>query len=182
MRTLVQETVTINSFGTVLGGSTFTVQGYAINQVGRGPAATYPTIFTVPCSFGWANCDGKAENGCEVNTQTSSSHCGGCGKACAQHQHCQDGACVCDEHWGDCDLTGLGCPTDLLTSNSHCGICGTACTGHLHCNLGACDTCDEGEAEAGAAPPEPFQCMRRRFGSVLVWCTARQPAHAWHGL
>ena len=49
------------------------------------------------CSPGYADCDGQPTNGCEINTQTDSSHCGGCNTAC-QLDHatpaCQQGSCV----------------------------------------------------------------------------------------
>src|SRR5580658_1790981 len=35
------------------------------------------------CQAGYANCDGNVANGCEVNTQTNPSDCGGCGIACS---------------------------------------------------------------------------------------------------
>ncbi len=49
------------------------------------------------CSPGFANCDGDAENGCEVDVRTSREHCGACGASCAVFAHvCADGACLED--------------------------------------------------------------------------------------
>lgn len=46
------------------------------------------------CAAGFADCDGSASNGCEVITQTSTLHCGACGRACAIGQTCTAGSCV----------------------------------------------------------------------------------------
>jgi hypothetical protein len=48
------------------------------------------------CAAGFADCDGDASNGCEVDTRASVSHCGACGRACAiAHAvtRCAAGAC-----------------------------------------------------------------------------------------
>jgi hypothetical protein len=45
------------------------------------------------CSVGFANCDGSASNGCEVNLATSNSNCGACGRTCATGQTCRLGVC-----------------------------------------------------------------------------------------
>ncbi|MEZ4406095.1 MAG: hypothetical protein R3A52_06440 [Polyangiales bacterium] len=50
----------------------------------------------VTCAAGFGNCDGNAANGCETNTNTSTTHCGACGRACASGQVCSAGACVND--------------------------------------------------------------------------------------
>src|SRR6185436_15265196 len=34
------------------------------------------------CDAGFANCDGNPTNGCEVNTNTTLAHCGGCNQGC----------------------------------------------------------------------------------------------------
>jgi hypothetical protein len=46
------------------------------------------------CGQGLADCDGMASNACEVDTRTSSQHCGACGNACAQNLFCVAGACT----------------------------------------------------------------------------------------
>jgi hypothetical protein len=48
------------------------------------------------CAPGTADCDGNANNGCEVNTLADDGHCGGCApqNACATGSSCQSGACV----------------------------------------------------------------------------------------
>ncbi|MEZ4408751.1 MAG: hypothetical protein R3A52_20110 [Polyangiales bacterium] len=34
------------------------------------------------CTAGFADCDGRVDNGCEADTRVSVNHCGGCGRAC----------------------------------------------------------------------------------------------------
>jgi hypothetical protein len=53
------------------------------------------------CAAGFADCDGNAANGCEVNTNTDVNNCGGCGQACSAGNgnactpgdSCQAGTC-----------------------------------------------------------------------------------------
>lgn len=44
------------------------------------------------CRDGWANCDGVATNGCEVDLSTNAQHCGRCDNRCASNQ-CTAGTC-----------------------------------------------------------------------------------------
>lgn len=46
------------------------------------------------CNDGFADCDGVAANGCEVNTRSSTAHCGACDNACATGNLCARGVCV----------------------------------------------------------------------------------------
>jgi hypothetical protein len=48
------------------------------------------------CSEGFADCDGSADNGCEVDTRTSAAHCGACGMSCATGSTCVAGRCQFD--------------------------------------------------------------------------------------
>lgn len=43
------------------------------------------------CDTGWADCDGMASNGCEVDLANSSASCGSCGAAVATGQVCRSG-------------------------------------------------------------------------------------------
>jgi hypothetical protein len=56
------------------------------------PSCTGGTCQIV-CSFGFANCDALAVNGCETNTQTSTANCGMCGHVCGGGQSCVAGIC-----------------------------------------------------------------------------------------
>lgn len=45
------------------------------------------------CNPGFANCDGVASNGCEVNLANSSANCGTRGRACGVGMTCRFGRC-----------------------------------------------------------------------------------------
>ncbi len=66
----------------------FVGTGYRASDTGF-RCARQPTT----CALGSGDCDGSASNGCEVNTQTSSAHCGACGRACPSGRTCVAGAC-----------------------------------------------------------------------------------------
>src|SRR5690606_29716487 len=83
-----------------------------------------------PCSPGLVECDGEC-----VDVQSSSAHCGGCGKACTEGHHCEEGVCVCDaEGETDCD----GVCIDLASDVENCGECGNACGEGYACIEGEC--------------------------------------------
>jgi Putative metal-binding motif len=95
------------------------------------------------CNSGYANCDGMYANGCEVNTNTDPTHCGGCVNRNCSNNHittptCSAGNCTgaCDTGFGDCNTNKLsdGCEVTLGTT-SNCAACGDDCTnnnnGHI---------------------------------------------------
>jgi hypothetical protein len=119
------------------------------------PTCTGGVCSTV-CTSGLGDCDGNPGNGCETNTLTSLSHCGGCGISCT-HAHaqstCSNGACsltTCDSGWADCDgSAATGCETNTQTNVGNCGACGNACVyfnGGGVCVGGSCNlaTCVAG--------------------------------------
>src|SRR5213078_5221542 len=61
------------------------------------------------CAAGYADCDGKYDNGCEVNSDTDPANCGKCAATCggAHGQvRCVMGACTltgCAPTFADCD-------------------------------------------------------------------------------
>lgn len=58
---------------------------------------------------------------------------------CNLNQHCEDGGCVCDDLWGDCDTNNLnGCETYLSTLEN-CGECEFSCGENGICVDGVCD-------------------------------------------
>lgn len=74
-------------------------------------------------------------DGCEADTGSSPTDCGGCGLACPAvnvEPTCVAGVCAgeCDPGFADCndDLLTDGCETDTQSSESHCGGCGSACS------------------------------------------------------
>jgi hypothetical protein len=46
------------------------------------------------CTTPYADCDHSSGNGCEVNTNTDSHNCGGCGKMCDLGETCNSGTCT----------------------------------------------------------------------------------------
>ncbi len=96
------------------------------------------------CESGWADCDGKSNNGCETNLLLPTS-CGACTTVCAPGQSCRSvngrPTCVCPPGR---ELCGDTC-VDLATSTSNCGTCGNNCAfakpfagGRPHCAYGSC--------------------------------------------
>ncbi|MEZ4389847.1 MAG: hypothetical protein R3A48_02030 [Polyangiales bacterium] len=110
------------------------------------------------CADDFANCDGSASNGCEVDLRTSVQHCGGCDQRCVVANG--TGACVarscavgaCNSGFADCDnRPGNGCETSLNT-NANCGGCGRACAMGTMCTGGQCtSTCAAGTVLCGGA-------------------------------
>ncbi len=92
---------------------------------------------SIACENGYSDCDADARsNGCEINTNTNSTYCGGCdeedecdGGTPTQSAYCSAGMCGytdCTAGLGDCNGTGV-C-TDSLTTVNNCGTCGNKCT------------------------------------------------------
>jgi hypothetical protein len=62
--------------------------------VNNGIAACSSGSCTFNCNADYANCDGNAANGCEVNTKTNHANCGACGQSCSDWQECAEGSCT----------------------------------------------------------------------------------------
>jgi len=97
------------------------------------------------CNAGFRDCDMNATNGCEVDVQTSVTHCGACGARCDLRNatpSCQSGRCAvlrCDAGFADCDGDPAnGCETSTRTP-THCGACRQVCA-----PANAAPTCADG--------------------------------------
>lgn len=114
------------------------------------------------CFPNFGNCDNNPDNGCEVNTNTSTAHCGGCGKGCnpahVTAAACNAGVCeyaACQPGWSDCDGNKAnGCEINILQNVNHCGGCGQKCTppsgGTVLCSNGSCaQACGAGLTNCG---------------------------------
>jgi hypothetical protein len=116
------------------------------------------------CLAGFADCDGDAANGCEVDLRASPSHCGACGNTCRfanAAARCEASRCVidrCDAGRGDCDRNAAnGCETATATALLHCGACGNACPARpgatATCAAGVCGfRCQSGLADCDGNP------------------------------
>jgi hypothetical protein len=122
--------------------------GNACPTAGGTPVCREGVCRVSMCEPGFADCDGNNGNGCEADTRTSLTHCGGCGSPCARPNasaRCVAGACTmasCNAGFGDCDNNPAnGCETPLATDVRHCGTCGRACSsagGTPSCAAGVC--------------------------------------------
>ena len=99
--------------------------------------------FVATCVGGSADCDGRFDNGCEVNTANGDlKNCGGCGKDCAVNAKgatgCTDGRCICPQ--GQL-LCGTAC-IDPKNDKTNCGGCGVGCEASMGkgawCRDGSC--------------------------------------------
>ena len=70
------------------------------------------------------NCSTLCGQQC-VDTQTDTSHCGGCDQPCPDGKTCQGGFCSCPPPTTECTF-GSGC-VDLQTDEENCGFCNFAC-------------------------------------------------------
>lgn len=125
------------------------------------------------CSGGFADCDGNTSNGCETNTNTSTTHCGACDAGCSSGQLCCNGGCVdpdsddtnCGSCGNDCTDSSQVCCTGAcrtLGTSTDCDACGDVCSTGDCCNdactpinttsncLGCGVTCQAGEDCCGS--------------------------------
>jgi hypothetical protein len=124
-------------------GSTQTVTNCpaAANASGRCTGAGACSIACIP---GFADCNGSANDGCEVDTRSDIANCGACRTGCGAALVCVAGACACPGGALRCD----GRCVDAQTDAAHCGACGRACAAGTVCTRGAC-TCAGGLTNCG---------------------------------
>ena len=90
------------------------------------------------CLDGFEDCNDKDSDGCEIDLNTDTAHCGTCDIACSANNgtpSCEDGDCsiACEPTYSDCDgnPTTNGCEfaDDDIGTVENCLACGDVCTG-----------------------------------------------------
>ena len=102
------------------------------------------------CNAGFADCDSKPANGCEVTVATDVNNCGACGNKCGQGLACINGSCTCNNcvipgsktkcvnfvctfdgclpGYTNCDNNVQnGCEVQTDSDPKNCGACGNVC-------------------------------------------------------
>lgn len=117
------------------------------------------------CDAPFLDCDGRLDNGCEVDGASDASHCGACGNDCGALAHTElvacDGSCEpvqCEPGFASCDgQAATGCETSIRTLDN-CGGCqsegkSAACDGLPHVQASACATeaCEIEQCDGGWA-------------------------------
>ncbi|MFO0630996.1 MAG: FG-GAP-like repeat-containing protein [Polyangiales bacterium] len=70
-----------------------------------------------------------------VNPRSDDAHCGACGHACREGDHCSQGVCRCAE--GLLARCGDAC-LDVSSDTENCGACGHICPATTFCDQGGC--------------------------------------------
>ena len=85
------------------------------------------------CKEPYLDCNGEADDGCEINGGEDIANCGACNKKCPAAQGtalCIEGKCDidCDAGFDDCDGNAEnGCEKGVLSDVNNCGACGNIC-------------------------------------------------------
>ena len=136
----------------------------------------------ITCNAGYANCDLDPSNGCEVNTNNDTSHCGTCATQCVTANDtpgCNSGVCVvvsCNTGYGDCNINPAdGCETNLNTSTASCGKCNSPCSvanGTPVCNTGSCaiGSCSAGFDDCNSSYADGCETNLQNNGSNCGKC------------
>lgn len=117
----------------------------------------------IRCNADRADCANGVLDGCEAYTRISTSHCGGCNRACTAPEGsspaCNDRTCgisTCTAPFASCSPGADDCMTDTRSDAAHCGGCGNACyypNGTSRCRQGVCEpqSCDAQWADCNDA-------------------------------
>jgi hypothetical protein len=103
------------------------------------------------CTTGFGDCNGNPADGCETNTNTSTSFCGSCTGAnhqCAVGGVCSSGVCACPAGQTNCSGT---CTSTQATDAANCGACGHGCIGGT-CSGGVCQRFTVANAAVTSSP------------------------------
>jgi hypothetical protein len=107
------------------------------------------------CEVGWADCNGMAADGCEVNIGADVNNCGMCGARCTIANGtaaCAVGACA--PGFRDCDgRVDNGCETRTDNDVANCGVCRNRCA-----LVGATAACAGGSCVVAACAAGRANC------------------------
>lgn len=100
------------------------------------------------CNAGYADCNGQAADGCEINTANDPNHCGSCPNVCnLAHaaSTCTGGVCTigaCNAGYANCNnVSSDGCEINTTNNPLNCGACNTQCNvfnGTAGCSSSMC--------------------------------------------
>jgi hypothetical protein len=124
------------------------------------PTCTGGACAILSCNPGFQDCDHKATDGCEVNTNTNTANCGSCGSPCITPNatpSCANGMCgiaSCNPGFANCDGSVTdGCEINTLNDANNCGGCG------MKCNLpNAVAACTNGMCTVAVCSPGFTDC------------------------
>lgn len=130
------------------------------------------TCTIAACDGTFRDCDNMPANGCEVDTNTSTAHCGACGSVCDlanATDACIAGTCLigmCNAGFTNCDaLTPNGCEINTAADSLNCGTCNNNCAtamvnANVSCMAGSCQlgTCLSGYFNADGNTQNGCEC------------------------
>ena len=139
--------------------------GAACGNVANGTSSCASGKCAVTCNPGYLDCDGKFDNGCEVDGSKDVVNCGTCANSCPAISNgapaCKGGTCgigTCNAGYLDCDgNAATGCEVNSTKDLTNCGACGKVCPGIANgtgaCSAGACTiaSCLQGYADCDKA-------------------------------
>ncbi len=159
------------------------------------------------CDDGWANCNEKVLDGCEVDVRNDRNHCGDCDTACPEGEWCRTGVCTTcdtDEHCGpicrDCAArptntrcvrgscgcqTDSDCAADEYCVDSLCADCLPSCEGKCNGADNGCGERCDGPCPAGlwCAVQECKPCdSDARCGELCLDCRSQGTNKACVGI
>jgi hypothetical protein len=124
-------------------------QGCAVGN--RQQASCVNGVCNIQCVDGYADCNGRPADGCEIQVSTDASNCGRCENHCNgpnQFGTCSNGVCTrtCAFGFADCDRNvDNGCETEIARDVNNCGRCAVVCPDPLPgipaCVDGMCRAC-----------------------------------------
>jgi hypothetical protein len=118
------------------------------SPLGETPWCVDGVCGSTACPDGFGDCNGKPEDGCEVDLRSNADHCNTCGNFCAALNGtaaCDERVCIvesCDPGHADCNKQYVdGCEVDTDSSLEHCGACDAKCeieNANFACESGEC--------------------------------------------